>query len=180
VVALFLKLGLTCEDASPSLYNIDQHAGCTQTQQQGTRIKTPHSLISLIHSFTHSLIHSLSALRSIPFPPSTTSPLPPTHTLMIFTLYIYDRRGKCLYYKEWNRPLNTLADDPDEERKLMFGMVYSLKELTAKISPAEGDQGLHVMKTDTYTLHHFESVTGMVFILNTDAGTPGESSGVVL
>jgi hypothetical protein len=99
---------------------------------------------------------------------------------MIFTLYIYDRRGKCLYYKEWNRPLNTLADDPDEERKLMFGMVYSLKELTAKISPAEGDQGLHVMKTDTYTLHHFESVTGMVFILNTDAGTPGESSGVVL
>lgn len=70
--------------------------------------------------------------------------------------------------------MNTLADDPDEEKKLMFGMLYSLKELTSKISPSEGDQGLHIMKTDTYTLHHFESVTGMIFILNTDAGTPGE------
>ena len=36
---------------------------------------------------------------------------------MIFNFYIYDRRGKCLYYKEWNRPLNTLADDPQEEKK---------------------------------------------------------------
>ena len=71
--------------------------------------------------------------------------------------------------------MNTLADDPDEEKRLMFGMLYSLKELTSKISPSEGDQGLHVMKTDTYTLHHFESVTGMIFILNTDAETSGGS-----
>ena len=141
-----------------------------------TNTQDTHSLISLIHSFTH----YQRCARSPSLPPPHHPPPTHTHTLMIFTLYIYDRRGKCLYYKEWNRPLNTLADDPDEERKLMFGMVYSLKELTAKISPAEGDQGLHVMKTDTYTLHHFESVTGMVFILNTDAGTPGESSGVVL
>jgi len=70
--------------------------------------------------------------------------------------------------------MNTLSDDPDEEKKLMFGMLYSLKELTSKISPSDGDQGLHIMKTDSYALHHFESVTGMIFILNTDAGTPGK------
>jgi hypothetical protein len=66
---------------------------------------------------------------------------------MIFNLYIYDRRGKCLFYKEWSRPLNTLADDPEEEKKLMFGMVYSLKELTSKISPTRGPEGLHTVKT---------------------------------
>lgn len=38
-------------------------------------------------------------------------------------------QGKCLYYREWNRPQNTLenADDEGEEQRLMFGMLYSLK-----------------------------------------------------
>lgn len=39
------------------------------------------------------------------------------------------KQGKCLYYREWNRPQNTLenADDEGEEQRLMFGMLYSLK-----------------------------------------------------
>lgn len=38
-------------------------------------------------------------------------------------------QGKCLYYREWNRPQNTLenAADEGEEQRLMFGMLYSLK-----------------------------------------------------
>lgn len=38
-------------------------------------------------------------------------------------------QGKCLYYREWNRPQNTLehAADDGEEQRLMFGMLYSLK-----------------------------------------------------
>jgi hypothetical protein len=67
---------------------------------------------------------------------------------MIFNLYIYDRKGKCLFYKEWTRPLNTLSDDPEEEKKLMFGMVYSLKELTSKIASSTGPEGLHTVKTN--------------------------------
>lgn len=39
---------------------------------------------------------------------------------MLFNFYIYNRRGKCLYYKEWNRPLNTLSDDAAEEKRLMY------------------------------------------------------------
>ena len=35
-------------------------------------------------------------------------------------MYIYNRKGKCLYYQEWERPLNTLSDDPDEEKKLVY------------------------------------------------------------
>jgi hypothetical protein len=80
---------------------------------------------------------------------------------MLYNLYIYDRKGKCLYYKEWNRPVNTLADTPDEEKKLMFGMLHSLKDLASKLSPTIGPEGLHVIKTNTYTLHHFQSVTGV-------------------
>lgn len=30
--------------------------------------------------------------------------------------------GKCLFYKEWYRPLNTFSDDPDEDKKLMYAI----------------------------------------------------------
>ncbi len=42
-------------------------------------------------------------------------------------------QGACLFYREWSRPLNTLAEDPQEERKLMFGMLYSIKGLVAAL-----------------------------------------------
>jgi trafficking protein particle complex subunit 1 len=92
---------------------------------------------------------------------------------MIFNLYIYDRKGKCLFYKEWSRPMNTLSDDPDEEKRLMFGMLYSLKDLTSKMAPTLGPEGLHTVKTNSYTLHHFESVTGMTFVMNSDPSQTG-------
>ncbi len=91
---------------------------------------------------------------------------------MLFNMYIYNRKGKCLFYKEWNRTLNTLADDVAEEQKLVYGMLFSLKDLTAKLSPLGPSEGLHMVKTDTYTLHHFQSASGMVFVLNTDVETP--------
>ena len=39
---------------------------------------------------------------------------------MLYNFYIFNRKGVCLFYKEWNRPQNTLADDADEDKKLMF------------------------------------------------------------
>ena len=47
-----------------------------------------------------------------------------TALLMHFNFYVYNRRGKCLYYKEWSRPLNTLSDDPDEEKRLMYVCIH--------------------------------------------------------
>lgn len=91
---------------------------------------------------------------------------------MIYNLYIYNNSGKCLYYKEWYRPLNTLADDPVEEKKLMFGMLHSLKDLALKLSPSVGSEGLHTVKTNAFTLHHYSSVTGITLVLNTDHTTP--------
>lgn len=96
---------------------------------------------------------------------------------MIFNFYIYNRKGKLLYYKEWNRPLNTLADDIAEERRLMFGMLFSMKDLVGKLgpAPAHGGQpeGLHTIRTDTFALHHFQSASGIMFVLNTDPTVDG-------
>ena len=54
---------------------------------------------------------------------------------MIYCLYIFSRRGTCLYYREWHRPRSTLSDTPSEDRKLMFGLYFSLKQLAQKMSP---------------------------------------------
>lgn len=93
---------------------------------------------------------------------------------MIYNFYVFSRTGKCLFYKEWHRPQNTLQDDPEEERKLVFGMLFSLKDLASKLSPSEGTEGLHIVKTNAFTLHHYQSVTGLVFILNTDNDVPDQ------
>eukprot|EP01040_Poterioochromonas_malhamensis_P001553 gene1553-1644_t len=90
---------------------------------------------------------------------------------MLYNFYIYNRKGKCLYYREWNRPLNTLSDDTDEEKRLMFGMLFSLKDLASKLSPSQGEN-LHVVKTDNFTLHHYQSLSGFVFVINTRPEVP--------
>ena len=54
---------------------------------------------------------------------------------MIHNLYIFNRQGACLYYEEWNRPHYPLSDDPGEDRRLMFGILFSLKQFSSKMSP---------------------------------------------
>jgi len=48
-------------------------------------------------------------------------------------MYVFNRNGVCLLYREWNRPLRTL--DAQQDHKLMFGLLFSLKSLTAKMDP---------------------------------------------
>jgi len=54
---------------------------------------------------------------------------------MLFTFYLFNRTGKCLYYKAWYRTRDTLADLPGEDMKLMFGAVLGLKDVAKTLSP---------------------------------------------
>lgn len=87
-------------------------------------------------------------------------------------LYVFNRNGICLLYKEWNRPLHTL--NPHQDHKLMFGLLFSLKSLTAKIdptSPQKGNLGVpqlpgqgcsfHTFRTNTYKLTFMETPSGI-------------------
>jgi hypothetical protein len=87
--------------------------------------------------------------------------------MTIFNFYIFNKRGAALYYREWNRQYNSFAsDDQDEERKLMFGMIVSLKELLSKMQPPGAvDDGLRCLKTSTYTLHRKLSSGGTAVIV---------------
>lgn len=56
--------------------------------------------------------------------------------MTIFSLYVFSKRGSCLYQTDWHRTKSPLADAPGEDAKLMFGLLFSLKVLMNKMNPA--------------------------------------------
>ena len=91
--------------------------------------------------------------------------------MKLFNFYIFGKTGDCLFYKEWSRPHNTLRSDSSEDRKLVFGMLFSLKDLANKLSPPTEVDRLRMVKTNGFCLHHYETITGLMFVLNTDCNT---------
>ena len=47
---------------------------------------------------------------------------------------IFSRSGQCLLYKECSRPAPP-RDGEENEKKLLFGYLFSLKQLVLKMSP---------------------------------------------
>ena len=56
-----------------------------------------------------------------------------------------------------------------EESKLLFGFLFSLKQLVGKISPRKSG-GFYACSTSAYRLHYFETASGLRFVLTTDLG----------
>ncbi|KAG2304911.1 hypothetical protein Bca52824_033562 [Brassica carinata] len=116
---------------------------------------------------------------------SEISPSPPVPTATgnnAHMMYVFNRNGVCLLYKEWNRPLHTL--NPQQDHKLMFGLLFSLKSLTAKMDPINADKGnlgvpqlpgqgcsFHSFRTNTYKLSFMETPSGIKIILVTHPKT---------
>ena len=92
--------------------------------------------------------------------------------MTIYNLYVFDRSCQCLYYKEWVRQKQA-GISKDEEFKLMYGMIYSLKSLLSRLSTTSAKDSFTRYSTSTYSLHFFETPTGLKFVLNTDKDSVG-------
>lgn len=52
-------------------------------------------------------------------------------------------------------------------------MIFSLKDLATKLSPTNSIDGLHTLKTNTFTLHHFQTLSGLMFVINSSPDVQG-------
>nr|SVE93975.1 EOG090X0HJH [Scapholeberis mucronata] len=94
--------------------------------------------------------------------------------MTIHNLYMFDRQGSLMYYGEWNRnrkPENML--NINEEAKLMYGMLYSIKNFVNKMSPHDVREGFQCYKTSKYVLNYFETPSGIKYVMNTDLQSQG-------
>lgn len=63
-----------------------------------------------------------------------------------------------------------------EQRKLVFGMLFSLRELSSSLSPEDGPGDLQLVKTGASTLYNYETVSGLRFVLYTTTDTTSKNN----
>lgn len=139
---------------------------------------TPHHRVLIACSYTNTQgVHwvqsqELRAHRSCFFSHSKRSRCFSAKT-MIYNLYIFSRQGKCLYCAEWNIKRSKQLK-PDQEKKLMFGLLFSLKSFVNMITPVQLDEiqreNFSCLTSRGYKLHYMESLSGLRFALTTDPG----------
>eukprot|EP00980_Cylindrotheca_fusiformis_P000598 scaffold154_cov129-Cylindrotheca_fusiformis.AAC.15 len=93
--------------------------------------------------------------------------------MTVHSFHIFDRRGKTLFTKRYITSLGVIEDEEQlsEQRKLVFGMLFSLRELSNNLSPADGPGELKMVKTGSSSLYNFETVSGLRFVLYTTPET---------
>lgn len=83
--------------------------------------------------------------------------------MTIYNLYIFDKYGILLHYAEWHR-VKQSGITCEEEAKLMYGMIFSIKSFVNKISPSDPKEGFLFYKTNKYALHYLETATGLKWV----------------
>jgi hypothetical protein len=106
--------------------------------------------------------------------------------MAIHSFHIFDRKGKTLYTKCYVKKPTTAKEERSkeeeeeklsEQRKLVFGMLFSLRELSSSLSPTEGPGDLQMVKTGATTLYNYETVSGLRFVLYTTGDTSNNKRG---
>ncbi|KAL9190722.1 hypothetical protein ACHAXT_000428 [Thalassiosira profunda] len=91
--------------------------------------------------------------------------------MTVYALHIFDRKGKTLFTKRYAATKQQPSQDAEmlaEQRKLIFGMLYSIRELMGSLTPEGVSPSLHSVKTGAGTLHCYETISGLRIALYTN------------
>ena len=106
--------------------------------------------------------------------------------MVCFTLYVFDRTGACLAYREWLRPkpVSRGAGTDADDRRQMFGLLWTLANACAALDPTAdprpylgaprrlgaGSRLHSFTAAGCYKLHYLESASGLRVALSTSPG----------
>ncbi|KAJ1559979.1 TRAPP subunit bet5, partial [Cladochytrium tenue] len=118
--------------------------------------------------------------------------------MAIYALFVFNRHCECIYHTSWRRGTvgnstgggsaaasaaatagqNSLdaeaTGDPDlaaavaEDAKLVYGVVFSLRNMVSKLAPRKDAEGFQSYRAGAYRLHFFETPSGMRLVMTTD------------
>lgn len=87
--------------------------------------------------------------------------------MTLYNFYLFNPKGKCICYKEWRRDRKREMQE-EQEFRLVYGMIHSLRRLVQQVSTKDGQQVIKYYKTSGYKMNYMETGTGLKFILNSD------------
>lgn len=91
----------------------------------------------------------------------------------VHSIHIFDRKGKTLFTKRYMKDdaANNMDDEElSEQRKLVFGMLFSLREVVTSLTPEDlrdstGTGALQSVQTGASTLYNYETASGLRFAM---------------
>ena len=87
--------------------------------------------------------------------------------MLVFDFYVFSNSGECLLHEAFQPRGDTRS--VSDSHKLLFGLIYSMKSFSRKISPTSlGVDPFSSFVTGSYKLHILETMSGLNFVLITE------------
>lgn len=102
--------------------------------------------------------------------------------MVVFNLYIFNRQGICIHYREWSRPKDVKhgAGSQQDDQKQLFGLLWTMNNFCSTMNPRETSKpqlgqprrigegcSFKSFTTTTYKCHYLELPSGTKLALNT-------------
>lgn len=93
--------------------------------------------------------------------------------MAIYSFWIFDKHCNCIFNREWTLAANSSSGtvnskQNEETAKLLYGMIFSLRSITLKLSQIPPANEIRSISTGKYRVHTHCTASGMWFILTTD------------
>ncbi|ETO18473.1 hypothetical protein RFI_18793 [Reticulomyxa filosa] len=91
---------------------------------------------------------------------------------MIYGFYLFERKGNCIYFKEFVKFSRNLKTKNEKEyQKFLFGIVRTLKSFCHFVSHTPKDNIIRVVTTQSFKLHVMLTPTGLTFCILSNIDT---------
>uniref|UniRef100_A0A7S1ADD8 Trafficking protein particle complex subunit n=1 Tax=Noctiluca scintillans TaxID=2966 RepID=A0A7S1ADD8_NOCSC len=91
---------------------------------------------------------------------------------MFFNLFIFSRGMKCIFRENYNKTKVSTVEEQEEETRLLVGLLITCRSFATQMGPRSSTFSSY--STPQYKLHHFETASGLRFVLTTDPQVPDQ------